>query len=143
MQCLPVSCQPIFQRLTAEVSQHFVSLTQSERVVESYLLQLGRSSRLIDHRHPIVRPPIGEQSRVVEPEDIDVPTVDEVVRQYCRVSSAMIRADDTDKGWLVTMQNTDEGFGPATGYHPVKSKTRTPINYAIRRNAMHSNRKRC
>ena len=73
-----------------------VALTETERVRQTHLVDLGRPVRLVDARDPVVAPPVGEQARIVEAEHVDVRPVDEVVRQDADVAARVVRPDDAD-----------------------------------------------
>ena len=78
-------------------------------MLQKDVLDLGHPAGHVDLGDPIVAPPIGEEARIVEAEDVDVSLVDEVVRQDCHVATRMARADHSDVGWVV----------PLTGYEMV------------------------
>ena len=82
-----------------------------------YVFDFGRSAWPIDHRHPVVAPPVGEQSRIVEAENIDVRPVHEVVRQYCLLAAAVVRTDDADTWRTVAVEDRGERLGPTAGHH--------------------------
>ena len=81
-------------------------------MVHSDVPQLGRPVWPVNFRHPVVTPPIREQSRVVETENVDVRPMNEIVRHYADISAEMVRADDADSLWVVLIQGLDERFRP-------------------------------
>ena len=80
--------------------------------------QLLGSTWSINTRDPVVAPPVGEQSWVVEAEDVDVRPVDEVVRADPRISAGMVRTDDADARRVVLFECVDECFRPAGRRQP-------------------------
>jgi hypothetical protein len=123
----PIQDWPIVVQLSVQLSADLVvslvALAESEGVLQMNVFQLGRSVRPIDHGHPVVAPPVGEKTRVIPPEHVDVRSVNEVVGENGRVAAAVVRTDNADARWIVAIQNVDEGFRPTTGRHPANKHT--------------------
>ena len=73
--------------------------------------------RRVNHCDPVVGPPAGEETWIVEPEEVDVCPVHEVVRQDGDVAAVVVRSDDADARRIVALQRRDKLLRPAAGQH--------------------------
>ena len=71
------------------------------------------ASRTVDPRDPVVGPPVGENTRVVEAKHVDMRPVHEVVGEYPTVAAEVARSYDADVGRRVLGEPGDERFRPA------------------------------
>jgi len=62
--------------------------------------------RLVDTSYPIVGEPIAKHMRIIEAEDVHVSPMHKVIGKDLQFATRMIGADDTDKRWVITEQNT-------------------------------------
>ena len=94
-----------------------VAHAQSHRVLQTHLADFGRAVWLVDTRNPLVAPPVGEDARIVEAEDVYVRPMNEVVRQNADVAARVLWSDDPDARRIVAFQCRDELLRPAAGQH--------------------------
>jgi len=94
-----------------------VAPSQSLRMCQTNVTDLGRPVWFVDTSDPRITPPVGKQVRIVEAKDVDVRPVHEVVRQNADVAARVVRSDDTDERWIVAFQRRDELLRPVAGQH--------------------------
>ena len=66
---------------------------------------------------PVVCPPVGEDARVVEAEDVDVTTMDKVIGQNLKVAAIVIRSNDSNIGRIELREASDEHVSPVWSFH--------------------------
>jgi len=94
-----------------------VAHAQTQRVLQTHLADFGRAVWLIDTRNPVIAPPICEDARIVEAENVDVRPMNKVVRQNADIAARVFRSDDPDARRIVAVQRRDELLRPAAGQH--------------------------
>jgi len=81
-------------------------------MLHTHFADLGRPIRLVDACDPVVSPLVGEQTRVVEPEDVGVRLVHEVVRQDAHVAAGVLRSDNANALRIVAFHCRDFSVKP-------------------------------
>ena len=94
-----------------------VSRAEGHRVFQTDSGEFLGPARRVNVRHPSIAPPVGEDARIVEAEDVDVRPMNELVRQNVGSATRVLRSDDSDARRIVAFQRRDELLRPAAGQH--------------------------
>jgi len=71
----------------------------------------------IHSSNPVVSKPVGENTRVIKTKDIDVCSMDKIVRQNHNIAFAEPRTDDTNLGRIESLQFVNELLRPSRCFH--------------------------